>query len=183
MNQDKLNALADYFGIHTAYNDFDGNLIQTSVETQLALLRANGVHLDNDAMLDEALQAHVVAEQDRWFPRELITVPALTINATSASAHAGILIWMKRFPSEVINSIPDAQLRGIADTHISLPPLPSGIHELVCEVGGRVEVVTIITAPLKAPSVEQLTGKSRLWGINVTALWFPVAAQFGHWRL
>ena len=134
MNQDKLNALADYFGIHTAYNDFDGNLIQTSVETQLALLRANGVHLDNDAMLDEALQAHVVAEQDRWFPRELITGTGFDYQCNFGLGARWHIDLDEALSSEVRNSIPDAQLRGIADTHISLPPLPSGIHELVCEV-------------------------------------------------
>nr|WP_321982773.1 4-alpha-glucanotransferase [uncultured Cohaesibacter sp.] len=166
MNQDKLNALAGFFGIHTAYNDFDGNLVQTSVETQLALLRANGLHLDNDAMLDEAIESYVVAEQDRWFPRELITGTGFDYQCNFGLGARWHIELDEDLSDEVRQSIPGEVLCGIAETHISLPPLPSGIHQLVCEVGGRVEIVTLITAPLKAPSVEQLTGKSRVWGIN-----------------
>ncbi|WP_316859521.1 hypothetical protein [uncultured Cohaesibacter sp.] len=36
-------------------------------------LRACGLELDNDAMVDEAIEEHIRKEQDRWFPRELIT--------------------------------------------------------------------------------------------------------------
>ena len=166
MNQDKLNALAGFFGIHKSYNDFDGNLVQTSVETQLAMLKANGLHLDNDAMLDEAIQHYVVAEQDRWFPRELITGTGFDYQCNFGLGARWHIVLDEDLPSDVKDTVPEEALRGIAETHISLPPLPSGIHELVCEVADRIETVTIITAPLKAPSIEQLTGKSRLWGIN-----------------
>nr|WP_321463875.1 4-alpha-glucanotransferase [uncultured Cohaesibacter sp.] len=166
MNQDKLNALAGYFGIHASYNDFDGHLVQTSVETQLAFLRANGLHLDSEAMLDEAVRFYINAEQDRWFPHELITGTGFDYQCNFGLGARWHILLDEDLSADIRDRVPADSLSGIADTHISLPPLPSGIHELVCEVGGRVEKVTLITAPLRAPSIEQLTGKGRVWGIN-----------------
>nr|WP_321457341.1 4-alpha-glucanotransferase [uncultured Cohaesibacter sp.] len=166
MNQDKLNILSGFFGVHTSYSDFGGNLVQTPVETQLAFLKANGLHLDNDAMLDEAIQDYVVAEQDRWFPRELITGTGFDYQCNFGLGAKWHIELDQALSEDVRSSISDNTLCGVADDHISLPPLPSGIHELVCEVGGRVETVTIITAPLRAPNIESLIGKSRVWGVN-----------------
>ncbi|SNY93242.1 4-alpha-glucanotransferase [Cohaesibacter sp. ES.047] len=163
MTVENLNALAAHFGIHPFYYDFDGHQVHTSPETQRALLQANGLQLDNDAMIKEAVDAFVLAEQDRWFPRELITSTGY-----GYECHFGLgARWHIRLDDRVASHYTGAPLSGIADTHISLPPLPAGIHDLVCEVGDRVEIVTIISAPILAPSIEQLGGGSRIWGVTV----------------
>ena len=170
MNVDSLNALAGYFGIHSSYNDFDGNVIHTSVETQLALLKANGLELDNAAMVEEALEQYVIAEQDRWYPRELIMGTGFGYECNFGLGARWEIELDERTPDEARVALQPNMLSGIADTHISLPPLPAGIHNLVCQVGDRTETVTIISAPHQAPSIEQLGGKSRIWGMN-TALY------------
>ncbi|WP_321338338.1 4-alpha-glucanotransferase [Breoghania sp.] len=166
MNVDNLNLLAGHFGIHPSYFDFDGNLIQTSVETQLAILRANGVQLDNDAMVEEAVQEYVIAERDRWFPRELIMGTGYGYECNFGLGARWSIELDERVTDEQRASVKPSSLKGIAETHISLPPLPAGIHDLICEVGGRTEIVTIISAPQYAPSLEALGGKSRIWGLN-----------------
>ena len=166
MNVDKLNILARHFGIHPSFNDFDGNLIHTSIETQLALLRANGLALDNDAMLDEAIEGYVAVEEDRWFPHELVTGAGYGYECNFGLG--------AKWHIELDDQLSDAEkeqidfdfLSGIAETHISLPPLPAGIHDLICEVGGREEVVTIIAAPHRAPAIEMLGGRTHIWGLN-----------------
>lgn len=170
MNIESLNALAGHFGIHHSYNDFDGNLIHTSVETQLALLRANGLQLDNDAMIAEALEAYVAAENDRWYPRELITGMGFGYECNFGLGARWSIELDERVSEEEKLSLSSGALSGVADTHISLPPLPAGIHDLICEVGDRIETVTIICAPLQAPSIESFGGKRRIWGLN-TALY------------
>ena len=167
MNAEHLNALADYFGIHRCYNDFDGNLVHTNQDTQLALLRANGLELDNDAMVSEAVERFVVAEQDRWFPRELITGTGFGYECNFGLGSRWQIELDDRIQGEIRDSIDPDSLKGIAETHISLPALPAGIHELICEVGDRIEMVTVISAPQQAPTIEMLGGKNRIWGMNV----------------
>ena len=179
MNQDKLNALAGFFGIHTAYNDFDGNLVQTPVETQLVFLKANGLHLESEADVDEALRDHVEAEKERWFPRELITGTGFDYQCNFGLGARWHIELDEGLSSDVRSQYASETLSGIADTHISLPPLPSGIHELVCEVGGRIETVTIITAPRCAPSIEDLIGRSRVWGITAPLYGFRSSRNSG----
>ncbi|WP_319531142.1 4-alpha-glucanotransferase [uncultured Cohaesibacter sp.] len=167
MTVENLNALAAHFGIHTYYHDFDGHQVFTSPETQLALLRANGLELDNDAMIREAVETFVVAEQDRWFPRELITSAGYGFECNFGLGARWHIELDERVSEEFATTYSQSTLSGYAETHISLPPLPAGIHDLVCEVGDRVETVVIVSTPLLAPSIEQLGGKKRIWGVTV----------------
>lgn len=166
MNVDKLNVLARHFGIHPSFNDFDGNLVHTSVETQLALLKANGLVLDNDAMIDEAIEGYVSVEEDRWFPHELVTGAGYGYECNFGLGARWHIELDDQLTSEVRDQVASDALSGIADTHISLPPLPAGIHDLICDVGGRTETVTIICAPHRAPTIETLGGKGQIWGLN-----------------
>ena len=166
MNIDHLNALAGHFGIHPSYHDFDGNLVQTSVDTMLALLKANGLQLDNDAVIAEAVEEYVVAEQDRWFPRELITGTGFGYECNFGLGAKWHIELDPRITAQERELYPSNTLEGFAETHISLPPLPAGIHDLICDVGDRTEIVTVISAPQRAPLIEELGGKSRIWGLN-----------------
>ncbi|TLP49309.1 4-alpha-glucanotransferase [Cohaesibacter sp. CAU 1516] len=166
MNVDKLNLLARHFGIHPNYNDFDGNLVNTSIETQIALLKANGLALDNEAMIDEAIAFYVAVEEDRWFPHELVTGAGYGYECNFGLGAKWHIELDDQLSEDVRSQVHPDSLSGVADTHISLPALPAGIHDLICEVGGRCEIVTIICAPHRAPAIESLTGKSHIWGLN-----------------
>ena len=166
MNEANLNALADHFGILPSFSDFDGNQIVTSRETKLALLRANGLELDNDAMVSEAVEAFIVADQNRWFPKELIVTADRPFDCNFGLGSTWQLELDERIGLTGDEAPDSDQLEGKADTHIRLPALPAGIHELTIDVSGRREMVLVIAAPDRAPSIEQICGHDRIWGLN-----------------
>ena len=170
MNQASLNALSAFFGIQPYYYDFDGQLVETSTETQLALLRANGLQLDDEEMLEQAVKDHVMAEQDRWFPRELVTSAGYDYHCAFGLGANWQIILDDDLSDEDRQSAQEETLKGQAADHIILPPLPAGIHELVIDVAGRREYVLIIATPIRAPSIAEICGKDRVWGLN-TALY------------
>ncbi len=166
MNEASLNALSARFGIEPSYYDLHGQAIETSIETKLALLRANGLHLDNDAMLNEAVDAYVTAEQDRWFPREIITSADYDYHCNFGLGAAWRIIPDDDLSDEARNALHQVALEGQATDHIVLPPLPAGIHSMTIDVAGRTEYVTIIASPIRAPSIKDLCGKEHIWGLN-----------------
>jgi len=61
----------------------------------------------------------------------------------------------------------DIIAQGAPRDFITVPPLPSGIYVLTATASGRTETITVLAAPERLPSVEELTGKSRLWGMTL----------------
>ena len=158
---DALNELARSYGIAADFHDLSGAKCHTSPETVKALLRANGLQLDNDAMILEACAERRACEAARKYPRELVVtrgeplvlkVPNATEWHLTLDGHDGIALE-----------------GGRADV-LELPPLASGIHTLTILSGQKREKITLIATPKAAPSIDEMTGRSKLWGIN-TALY------------
>lgn len=162
-----LDELAALFGILPEFVDLAGQRQATARETKIALLRANGLQLDHDAIFQAELDAIRHARNRRAFPVEVIvaagkhtpfTVPEHTewsLQPEGAQAHVS---------------------EGRAGVNFRLPPLPSGIHTLYVGSGAAREAVRVIAAPQTAPSVHDVTGQSRIWGLN-TALYGLHSAQ------
>jgi 4-alpha-glucanotransferase len=153
-----LAALADLCGILPSYHDLQGGERITSPETQKALLAANGIDVVNEASIHETLAAMRGAIEDRWFPEEVIIESGVT-----APLDFGLgATWQLRL---------DGQETITAEGHpcnfITLPPLPSGIYALTAQASGRTEFVTVLAAPKRLPSTETVTGKGRIWGLNL----------------
>lgn len=170
MNETSLFALSAHFGIQPNFYDLDGHLVDTSVDTQLALLGANGLQIDNDSDLEAAVREYVIVEQERWFPRELVTSADYDFHCNFGLGAEWHLVLDEDLTVDEVAAVQVHGLEGRAGDHIILPPLPAGIHELIVSVSGRTEKVTIIAAPIRAPSIEELCGKEKLWGLN-TALY------------
>lgn len=151
-----LNALAEQGGILRNYYDMAGQERITSRETQLALLKANGFDVSSDAAIRDALALAHAETQDRWFPQEFIIT-------SDRDAHLPFGLGAQW---QLIDETGAIRHEGLAEEAISLPPCAAGVYDLVCRVGGREEVVIILAAPDRLPSVEQATGQGRLWGLN-----------------
>lgn len=156
---DNLNKLADHYGIFSSFRDLDRNIQATSRETQLALLNGNGIEVDNDAMIAEHLAEIKAKNAVRRLPDEII------ITATQCNE----IFNLQNVEWQV--SLENGQeIVGKDNGNIRLPAMASGIHKLVVKSKNRTEFVSLICAPAKAPSIQALSGKHNIWGVN-TALY------------
>jgi len=152
-----LDALAAAHGILTSFRDLSGETRSASPETKTALLRANGLALDNDAMVAEALAAHRAQARDRFCPHEIV----VERGAASGMAVDGACDWHLTCEDALDTVVAEGAAR---EGRIDLPPLPSGVHSLTVTRGGKRERVRVIAAPPSCPSVEVMAGKPRIWG-------------------
>ena len=152
-----LNALARRFGVLEEFRDLSGEVRPTARETRLALLRANGLDLDNDVMILETLSALTAADAERRFPREIIVERGVP-HRLGFGAGAE---WRLELEGGAGTAPAGRDRNGIR-----LPALASGVHSLFVETGEGPEEVTVIAAPKSVPMLPDVTGRNRLWGVN-----------------
>lgn len=165
-----LDDLAARFGIHARYHDLHGHERAVNPDTQKALLRANGLDVSNDAVIRQTLDDLNHRDHDRWFPDEVI----ISSNQPHALGFGLGTVW-----HVVCTETGIVAADGRAGDRIELPALPSGIYDLVASASGRTETVTLIVAPPQAPSLTQLTGVDRLWGVNAALYGLGDAGDLG----
>ncbi|WP_223421948.1 4-alpha-glucanotransferase [Tateyamaria pelophila] len=152
-----LRALADLNGILPSFYDLQGYQRHMTPDTQKALLAGNGIDVSSDAAIRDALGALRHSIDDRWFPEEIIVE-----SGVEAPLNFGLgAEWHLR-----LDDTDTIAAQGERRDHITLPPLRSGIYELTAEASGRVEVVTVIAAPVRLPLIRSVTETDRLWGLN-----------------
>ena len=158
MTEDEaLNALANRFGILPSYHDLSGIKRWISPDTQKALLRANGLDVGSEALIRETLADEMARDRERSCPAE-VQVTSKTHCQLEFGTGAS---W------QLMGDEPDVILaEGRGNGCISLPPLPSGMYNLVVRIKGRTESVIVLAAPARLPLVNEVTGRSRLWGLN-----------------
>ena len=167
-----LGLLAQRFGIVESYYDFSGQTRFTNPDTQKALLRANGLSLDNDAMIREAMADIDAQDLDRVSPSELV------INSNTACALSlgfeGSWTWQ-------VNCIDTAKsiAQGHIDGQLMLPELASGLYDLVVAGNGRTEVILLLVAPVRSPSITDYADESKLWGLNAALYGLRSKRNFG----
>lgn len=152
-----LDLLADDVGIHPSFRDLSGQIRQTSADTKRALLRANGIAPDSEAMIRETLAERRAESDARHFPTEIIVTQGEAVSIPSNDP----LEWRLEIEDQ-----PEIAADGRANGSIDLPPLPPGLHMLHVGSGRSAENVTLVSAPKSCPSIEDITGLSRLWGVN-----------------
>jgi 4-alpha-glucanotransferase len=154
----ELSELADLCGIWHDFHDLHGNLKQTSSDTQKAFLTAIGLDVSDDNAIRASLVTLRHEIDDRWFPEEIIVQSgAASPQEFGLGAH-----WQLR-----LDGSDDVIAQGQPHDHITLPPLASGVYALTATASGRTEIITVLAAPKQLPSVEPLTGTSKLWGLNL----------------
>lgn len=153
----KLDALAQRYGIATHYFDFSGQRHVASPETHKALLRANGLTVDNDAMVHEALEYIDAKDAARQCPIEVV------LNSNTLN-----VLWFAFGTHWQVTCVETGSIaaEGHVQDQITLPPLASGIYDLAFSGDGRTEFTTLLVAPARSPSIANISGVSRQWGIS-----------------
>lgn len=154
-----LDKLAAHYGIFSSFKDLDNKIQSTSVETKLALLRGNGIAVDDEAQIAAHLLEIRADNARRRFPQEII----ITAGQSNQIFNLQNIQWAVELEN-------GENLSGKADGKITLPNMISGIHKLIISSAKQIENITLICTPKSAPSIQQLTGKTNIWGIN-TALY------------
>jgi 4-alpha-glucanotransferase len=147
--------LAALAGIFPEFTDMQGVVRYTSPETARALLRASGLCVETPADLADAHKLLHAETTERLVPFDVV-VPA----------GRGYSLSIKR-PAEWIVEDEDTGhelAAGRAEVRITLPPLPMGVHVLRLVIKGTEQVSTLIAAPERAPSLDEVAGQERVWG-------------------
>ncbi|MCP4182229.1 MAG: 4-alpha-glucanotransferase [Hyphomicrobiales bacterium] len=158
---DHLNALAKRTGIVEYYHGYNGEIVETNQDTKKALLRANGFAVDSNVLISESWHHLDAQDQNRFFPEELI-VQCEEPFETGFGAGAK---WQILFEEQESLSF-----EGSAHEQIILPPLPMGIGTLTVNIDDYTQAITLICAPVNAPTILDLRGRNKIWGLN-TALY------------
>lgn len=156
---DGLNKLAAHYGIFPSFKDLNRVIQPTSRDTQLALLIGNGIQVDNEAMITEHLHQIAADNAKRRLPDEIV----ITCQQPNSIYCQIKTEWSVQFED-------DGTFSGHADGRIFLPAMPSGIHNLTVKFADHNENISLICAPKRAPSIQDLSGKPNVWGVN-TALY------------
>lgn len=155
MNADAALAdLARLAGIFPEFHDLGGVLRPTSVETQRALLRADGLPADTDGQAADTLAALKAEIAQAFLPRDLIVRSGAVATVDLAEGTQ----W------SLTDETGQPLAEGRSTGQITLPALPSGVHRLDLALQDRHQRVNLIAAPARTPSLQELTGRDRIWG-------------------
>jgi len=166
---DALDRLSGRFGIIGSYRDFDGNEIVASPETKRALLLAMGADAKDEDAAGSLLAE--LEEQDR--ARRSAPEIIVSLRLPSKISLNGPCDW--RLVDETGNILGT----GVNDSSIVLPALESGIYEIDLAYPSGNESVTVIAAPQHAPTVANVSGHARLWGMTASLYSFRSDRNIG----
>lgn len=153
--------LADLVGVFRDFTDMQSIVHQCAPDTQRALIAANGIAAVTDAEVRESFDALCAQQSDRYLPDDVVvTAGEAQKILVDAPVEWGVL------------SEADEKLLAEGQTAeaIDLPALPLGVHVLNLKGERGAQHVTLIASPKRCPSVQDLTGQNRVWGV-VAALY------------
>jgi 4-alpha-glucanotransferase len=155
-----LERLAERLGVFREYHELDGAHRVAPRETLAACIAAMGVPAGSEAEAAEALAALEAEDAARRMPRE---------DAVAAGVEGA---WFGPHDRAWRLALEDGG-RIDGPPGAPLPALPQGLHRLEAEDG---EAVTLVAAPPHAPSVAEVSGRGRIWGVTA-ALYGLVAPR------
>lgn len=162
MTADKvLFDLATLCGVFAEFTDLEGVIHATSPDTQRALLRANGLAVGTTAEVRDTLEALRAERSARLVPQDAV----IPCDAPAQIRCAGSVRWQVVLEGETT-----VFAEGQAADQIDLPPLPAGLHDLQVTKGTQHQCSTLIAAPARTPSLQDVSGRGKSWGV-VTALY------------
>lgn len=121
---DALRQLGEFFGVLPSFRDLARQEHVTSTDTQKALLQANGLVLDNDGAIHQALATFQAVEKAQQYPRELI----IQSRQAQVVAIPGVSQWQVLDWEEGSAIIAEGNNR--QSSTLALPALPSGVYDL-----------------------------------------------------
>jgi len=152
-----LRLLATRLGVAHEYSDFSNTTVATSVDTLRALIRANGVQTDNDAMLREALEALKHENKTSFLQQHYIIQ-----SGSPLCLQLGENTQWQLHLAETDTLVAESRQQN----SITTPRLESGVYELRATVGNVTESALLLVAPDSAPQILDVCGVERIWGVN-----------------
>lgn len=149
-----LGALAGTMGILPEWHDLSGRLHVTTPETQRALLGAMGLDAADEGEAAATLDADRAWKAARRLPEEVVATAG---EETRLSGCNGVS-WRLEQEDGVIQE-------GRAEGEI-LFSAPHGLHRLTVETASGEESCPVIAAPRQAPTVAEVLGRHRGWGVT-----------------
>lgn len=186
-----LDRLAGLVGIEPFYHDIWGNRRETSEATKRALIGAMGLDTSGDAAVEASLRRVEDADWHRLLPPVLVLEEGEPLDlsvALPAGLEQAVLSWTLAEEGGAVDggeaavgSLPSTGQRGFAEggrerryLAARLPArLPCGYHRLSVSVrpegiGGVLEgATTLIVAPQRCLTVEEVVPSGRTWGVGV----------------
>ncbi|SMX33870.1 4-alpha-glucanotransferase [Maliponia aquimaris] len=152
---DQLRQLAGAYGVHLGFHDLKGQEHPASPDTLRALLRGMGVDAATAAAVRDALEATTARKADSPLPPELIACAGSRIALPLATPCR----W------SVLDEAGQEIAAGRAEDDLSIAPLPPGYFTLQARGQDWQAATLILSTPARAPSMTDLTGRARGWGV------------------
>ena len=152
---DALRALAQTYGVHLSWHDLHGHEHHANPDTLRALLGAMSVEADTPAAVRESLDAATAGEAAHHLPVEAIA----TVGTPLFLAASDPCEW------QVTDETGAEVQAGRAQDTVNLAPLPIGYFTLHAKGQDWKSETFILSTPRHAPSVTDLTGRGKGWGV------------------
>ncbi len=152
-----LDILSAKAGIFGEFRDLQNTVRPTAPETRRALLAACGLPAATDTEARETLAALEAEEASRIVQEEIVL----------ASDRASNIPLPEGAEWELVLETGDRLSGGRSTGHVTLPPLPPGLHDLHLKLGACAQSVLLIAAPSALPALGD-RGLGRIWGVTGT---------------
>jgi (1->4)-alpha-D-glucan 1-alpha-D-glucosylmutase len=162
-HDETIRRIATLVGIAERYRDQEGQIVETPLESQGAVLAGLGLHVENESDAREAL-ARVEALKNGLIPALLPTRSGRPIAVPLRGVTGGSATWRVQEEGGTVREGRSAVSTGGGEAAIEIPPLPAGYHHLRVEAGGRSGQATIIAAPRRCWEPPVMREGGRLWG-------------------
>ena len=149
--------LCDQVGVHAQYRGFDGQRIEVSRKTQVAVLRAMGFDVESQTDARVHLQDLQAVEKARPLPPELVVDAEQP--TTIALFHPTDWVLEAEETNEVL-----ASGRSVKD--LALPPLAMGIHRLRLNTSQSHFTTWVLARPTQAIQLKDHIPEARVWGVQ-----------------
>ncbi|HEY8381038.1 MAG TPA: malto-oligosyltrehalose synthase [Microvirga sp.] len=154
-----IRQLAARVGVAERYRDQTGQTVETSLESQAAVLAGLGLPVGSDGEARDSLE-RVEALKGGLVPPIVVSVAGQPVRVPVRDP-GGSLTWRVQ---EENGASRDGRASAAPDGTIQLPALPLGYHRLQVEAGGRKGQATIVAAPPRCYEPRSLREGGRLWG-------------------
>lgn len=150
-----LRALAKAYGVHLGFHDLQGHEHAAAPETLRALLGGMGVAADTPAAVAEALDQLRVRQDESPVPSEILARAGTPLSLPVPSP----CDWM------LLDESGAEVQAGRAGESIDLGPMDVGYFTLHVAAPDRHAESLVLAAPSHAPTVQDLTGRAKGWGV------------------
>ena len=156
-NDDALARLANHNGIFPEFKDMAGVIHRASPDTQRAMLRANGLEISTARDVQDHLRQYEQTRKSSYVANDVVVSSGVKNSVPVGDA----VEWQVLSESDGV-----VLAEGHAEEIVDLPALPDGVHSLRVTGSKGTQLVNLIAAPVRAPSLKERSGMDQVWGVT-----------------